>query len=62
MYSGGYVDSIQFFTNAGQQSPKFGGNGGSQHWVENKGKRFAGIKIKSGDLVDSISFYLNKEN
>ena len=54
--SGAYVDSLQFKTDKGAVSPKFGGDGGNFYEVNLQGC-LKGIYGRSGAYVDQIGFY-----
>lgn len=53
---GAYVDSLQFVTDQGKYSPKYGGNGGRLSTV-NLPCCLRGIYGRSGAYVDQIGFY-----
>jgi len=55
VYSGAYVDSLQFVTDAGTYSPKWGGNGGERHEVTLIGN-IVSIFGRSGAYIDQIGF------
>ena len=51
------MDSIQFETDKGFKSDKFGGNGGNSRTITiSKGCNLVGLFGRSGSLVDSIGF------
>ena len=57
--TGSLVDSLQFITNKGIESPQFGGNGGDRRlFTVPKGWKLVGIYGKRGRLVDRIGFYI----
>jgi hypothetical protein len=62
--SGNSIDAIQFITNKGHSSPKYGGGGGVQHTVRVSGGTLAYISGRSGNRIDalSIAFQLDPVN
>lgn len=53
--SGNRLDAIQFVTNTGRESPKYGGGGGKPFEVSApEGHEIAGFRTRTGDEVDRI--------
>ena len=53
------MNAIQFETNKGFKSPKYGGNAGKVHIIDAGGKRICGVRGRSGMLIDQLSFGVN---
>ena len=56
IWSGALVDSIQFVTNTGMETARFGGKGGDRHVIDAKGKHFCGVKGLSKDVINQVCF------
>jgi hypothetical protein len=55
--SDNFIQGIQFTTNQGDRSKKFGGNAGSRGTFHVQGKRITGVFCRYGALVDGLQFY-----
>ena len=56
VWSGSAVDAVQFVTNTGMESAKFGGKGGDRHVIDSKGKHFCGVKGLAKEVITQICF------
>ena len=56
VWSGEKVDALQFVTNTGLETAKFGGNGGSRNNIDAKGKHFCGVKGLAEHGINQICF------
>jgi len=59
--TGSRVDELQFFTNEGRESPKYGGTGGTAFQVSGDGGRLYYIQGRSAKNVDNIQAVWVKE-
>lgn len=60
-WSGWVCDAVQFVTNEGSKSPKFGGGGGGKKvWTAPRGQAMTGIFGGHGGLVDSLGINFDK--
>ena len=56
VWSNKFIDAIQFQTNMGQKTAKFGGPGGSLKIIDATGKRICGVKGRCGAWMDQLCF------
>lgn len=61
---GQYIDSLQFLVSDGidfEYSPRFGGTGGGyEEWTVPDDEYITQVEVRSGSLIDSITFITNK--
>ena len=55
-YNNQCLQAVEFVTNAGDRSPKFGKQASNRREHNMKGKRITGVRVRSGDIIDGISF------
>jgi len=56
VWSGSLIDALQFETNSGMQTAKFGGNGGDKNVIEAKGKKICGVKGRTSNHIEQLAF------
>ena len=56
VFSGSVIDALQFETNSGMKTAKFGGQGGKEYVVETKGKKICGVKGKVSNHIEQLCF------
>jgi hypothetical protein len=59
IWYGDKVEALQFETNGGKISEKFGGPGGKEHITGTPGKVITGVKGRSAVCIDQICFALS---
>ena len=50
------IDAIQFVTNTGMETAKFGGKGGDRSIVDAKDKKFCAVKGRYTDVINQLAF------
>lgn len=56
IWHGSMIDAIQFVTNTGMETAKFGGKGGDRSIVDAKDKKFCAVKGRYTDVINQLAF------